>query len=385
MPPGSRPIEPDGGGESPGGYTPQEIQTAYGVNSIRFGSITGDGAGQTIAIVDAYDDPGLVDSAASDFSTSDLAQFDQAFGLADPPSFTKVNQNGDTSGLPGTDPAGAGSSSGNWEYEEAMDVEWAHALAPAASIVLVEADSNSFSDLTSAITIAANLPGVSVVSLSWGSSEFSGESFWDSDFETPTGHQGVTFVAASGDGGSPGIYPASSPNVVAAGGTTLRLGSGGSYQGETAWSGSGGGVSADENEPAYQDGVQSTGFRTTPDVAFVADRSTGVAVYDSYDNTGGGPWNEMGGTSLAAPGWAALIAIADQGRVARGGRPSMAQPRPCPHSIRSPPPTSTTSPAAATVATTPGRDTTRSQGWVRRSQISWSPTSPRTACRTSSS
>ncbi len=317
--PGSQPIEPDGGSGSPSGYTPQQIRTSYGINDIRFGSITGDGTGQTIAIVDAYDDPGLVDSAASNFSTSDLAEFDQAFGLPDPPSFTKLNQYGGTTGLPGTDPAGAGSSSGNWEYEEAMDVEWAHVIAPAANIVLVEANSSSVDDLYSAISIAANLPGVSVVSLSWGSSEYSGESFWDSYFETPTGHQGVTFVAASGDGGSPGIYPASSPNVVAAGGTTLTLDSNGEYESETAWSASGGGVSAYESEPAYQDGVQTTGYRTTPDVAFLADRSTGVPVYDSYDNTGGGPWNEMGGTSLAAPSWAALIAIADQGRVAFGG------------------------------------------------------------------
>jgi hypothetical protein len=317
VPSGAQPISPQGGG-APSGYTPQQIRTAYGINGIHFGSITGDGLGQTIAIVDAYDDPGLVESSASNFSTSDLAQFDQAFGLPDPPSFTKVNQFGDTTGLPGTDPAGAGSPSGNWEYEEAMDVEWAHALAPAANLVLVEANASTFSDLFSAVSMAANLPGVSTISLSWGSSEFTGEAFWDSYFKTPAGHQGVTFVAASGDGGSPGLYPAASPNVVAAGGTTLSLDANGNYQGETAWSGSGGGVSPDETEPAYQDGVQSTGSRTTPDVAFVSDRSTGVAVYDSYDNTGGGPWNEMGGTSLAAPSWAALIAIADQGRVALG-------------------------------------------------------------------
>ena len=129
----------------------------------------------------------------------------------------------------------------------------------------------------------------------------------------------MTFVAASGDGGAPGIYPAYSPNVVAAGGTTLTLASDGTYESEIGWSGSGGGISSYEPEPAYQDGVQSTGYRTIPDVSFDADRNTGVAVYDSYDNTGGGPWNEMGGTSLAAPSWAALIAIADQGRVAMGG------------------------------------------------------------------
>ena len=288
-------------------------------DNIAFGSIVGDGTGQTIAIVDAYDDPGLVDSTASNFSTSDLAEFDSTFNLPNPPIFTKVNEYGSTSNLPGTDPAGAGSTSGNWEYEEAMDVEWAHALAPGANIVLVEANSSAFGDLYQGITKAADLPGVSTVSLSWGSSEFSGESYWDTDFQTPAGHQGVTFVAATGDGGSPGIYPAYSPDVVAAGGTSLSLNPDNFYQSESAWSSSGGGVSSQESEPAYQDGVQSTGQRTIPDVSFVADRSPGVAVYDSYDNTGGGPWTNMGGTSLAAPAWAALIAVADQGRVAEGG------------------------------------------------------------------
>ena len=140
-------ITPDGGNGSPIGYTPQQIRTAYGFNQIAFGSITGDGAGQTIAIVDAYDDPGLVSSTAASFSTSDLAEFDRQFNLPDPPSFIKMNQDGSTTGLPGTDPAGPGSGSGNWEYEEAMDVEWAHALAPAANIVLVEANTNNDADL----------------------------------------------------------------------------------------------------------------------------------------------------------------------------------------------------------------------------------------------
>ena len=88
---------------------------------------------------------------------------------------------------------------------------------------------------------------------------------------------------------------------------------------QTAWSGSGGGVSAYESEPSYQKGVQSTGYRTIPDVAFDGSSSSGVSVYDSYDNTGGGPWVSMWGTSLGAPSWAALIAVADQGRVAAGG------------------------------------------------------------------
>ncbi len=307
------------GGMSPSGFTPAQVRAAYGFSQAAFGSLPANGSGQTIAIVDAYDDPGLVATTGASFATSDLAMFDRQFGLPDPPSFTKVNQDGSTTSLPGTDPAGPNSPSGNWEQEEAMDVEWAHALAPAANIVLVEANSAGFGDLYQAITTAAGLPGVSTVSLSWGSSEFRGESYWDSEFLTPAGHQGVTFVAATGDAGSPGLYPAYSPNVVAAGGTSLQLNASGSYQSESAWTSSGGGTSARESEPSYQRGVQSTGQRTIPDVAFQADRSIGVAVYDSYDNTGGGPWRSMGGTSLAAPAWAALIAVADQGRVAEGG------------------------------------------------------------------
>ncbi len=312
-------VSPAGGYGSPQGFTPQQIRAAYGFDRITFGSVSGDGAGQTIAIIDSYDDPGLVDSSAATFRTSDLAQFDRQFNLPDPPSFTKLNEAGDTAPLPATDPAGPGSSSGNWEFEEAMDVEWAHALAPAAAIVLVEADSNSTGDLYSGINLADHLPGVSAISLSWGSSEFQGETYWDQNFQTPSGHEGVTFVAATGDGGAPGIYPAYSMDVVAAGGTTLQLNPDGSIQRQSAWSNGGGGVSAYESEPAYQDSVQNTGQRTIPDVSFLADRSVGVAVYDSYDNTGGGPWTTMGGTSLAAPAWAALIAVADQGRVAFGG------------------------------------------------------------------
>ena len=104
------------------------------------------------------------------------------------------------------------------------------------------------------------------MSMSWGAPEYAGEQTFDSDFTTPAGHQGVTFVAATGDGrrGSPGEYPAFSPNVVAAGGTTLNLSSDGSIISETAWSDSGGGTSRYEGEPVFQQGAQSTGARTTP-------------------------------------------------------------------------------------------------------------------------
>jgi hypothetical protein len=306
-------LTPDSGSSSPTGFTPQQIRAAYGISSVVFGAITGDGSSQTIAIVDAYDNPKFLNSSAANFGSSDLAQFDRQFHLPDPPSFTKINQDGSSTGLPGTDP------SGDWELEEALDVEWAHAIAPKASLILVECNSNSETDLYNGVATAAGLPGVATVSLSWGDNESTGETSWDHEFQTPTGHQGVTFVASAGDWGSPGVYPAFSPNVLAVGGTTLTLNPNGSYQAETAWSSSGGGVSSVERQPSYQQGVQTTGFRTMPDVAFDGDPSTGVAVYDSYNDTGAGPWRATGGTSLSAPAWAALIAIADQGRVAEGG------------------------------------------------------------------
>jgi subtilase family serine protease len=163
---------------------------------------------------------------------------------------------------------------------------------------------------------AAGLPGVSAVSMSWGSGEFSSEHVFDIDFTTPNGHQGVTFVASTGDAGSPGDYPAYSPNVVAAGGTSLVLNANGSYKNETGWSGSGGGVSAFEARPAYQGAVQNTGHRTIPDLSSVANPSTGVAVYDSYNGTAASPWEQVGGTSVSAPCLAAIVAIANQGRTA---------------------------------------------------------------------
>jgi len=298
--------------------TPAEIRGAYGINSNPLPSGVGDGTGQTIAIVDAYDDPAFVNSSALGYLNSDLVQFDLKFGLPNPPSFTKLNEYGSPSNLPGPDPSGPGNPQGNWEVEEALDVEWAHAIAPGAAIILVECNSENGADMYQGVVTAASLPGVSVVSMSWGSSEFSGEQFFDGDFTTPSGHPGVTFVASTGDDGAPGDYPAYSPNVVAVGGTSLYLSRNGTYNFETGWSGSGGGKSAYETEPVYQAGVQNTGARTIPDVSFDADPNTGVTVYDSYNGTSTAPWEQIGGTSLAAPSWAGVLAIANQGRVSAG-------------------------------------------------------------------
>jgi hypothetical protein len=309
------PVSPDSGSASIVGYTPSEIRTAYGAGSITFGPVAGDGSGQTIAIVDAFDNPSLVDTTATNFATSDLGEFDAAFGLPAPPSFTKLDETGAASGLPSTDPSGA------WEVEEALDVEWAHALAPAAGIVLIECNSANLGDMYQGVMTAAALPGVSVISMSWGAAEFAGETSLDKTFTTPAGHPGVTFVGATGDAGVPGNFPAFSPNVVAVGGTTLTIGALGSYVGESAWVSGGGGGSTQETEPTFQESAQSSGARETPDVSFDANPSTGVAVYDSYSGGSALPWQRIAGTSLATPCWAALVAIADQGRVLEGGSP----------------------------------------------------------------
>ena len=299
------------------GYNPLEIRTAYGVNQIEFpDGVVGNGAGQTIAIVDAYNDSNI---------QSDLNTFDSEFGLP-ATTVTRVNENGGTS-LPASDPTGG------WELEESLDVEWAHALAPEANIVLVEASSASFTNLFSAVNYARDRSGVSVVSMSWGTPEFYGESAYDSIFTTPAGHAGVTFVDASGDSGAwdGPMYPSVSPNVLAVGGTSLTLGADGTYGSETGWSDSTGGFSGYDSdwrtyepEPSYQTATLqaaglSYGVRSNPDVSFNANPNTGAAVYDSVPYSGQSGWFEVGGTSAAAPAWAGLVAIADQG-LATGGK-----------------------------------------------------------------
>ena len=280
------------------GMSPAEIRNAYAFNQIQFNGVSGDGSGQTIAIVDAYDDPNIA---------SDLAVFDQTYGIAAPPSFEKVYASGSR---PATD--------AGWSGEIALDVEWAHAIAPGANIVLVEANSANLGDLLAGVNVARKMPAVSVISMSWGGSEFSGEASYDQDLTTPAGHQPMTFVAAAGDQGGSTIWPAVSPNVLTVGGTSLYL-VGGNYSTEAAWSGGGGGVSSFENEPAYQNAVQSSGQRDVPDVAYDADPSTGFTVYDSVSSrTTPSGWIVVGGTSAGAPQWAALIAIADQGRALAG-------------------------------------------------------------------
>ena len=284
-----------------GAYTPAQIQQAYQYNKVSFNGVAGDGTGETIAIVDAYDDPKI---------QADLNTFDSQFGLP-ATTVTKVNQSGGTT-LPAAD------STGGWELEESLDVEWAHAMAPGAKILLVDASSPNDSDLLPGVSYAA--AHANVVSMSWGGGESSGESSYDADFS----HAGVAFVASSGDDGAPISWPAALPNVLAVGGTALTLGSNDAWSSETGWSGSGGGPSAYERQPSYQSGVvTSTTMRANPDVAYDASPSTGYAVYDSVADQGTTyGWITVGGTSAGAPQWAAILAIADQGRAA-GGQPAV--------------------------------------------------------------
>ncbi len=342
--------------------SPTSIRSAYGLGNYSSGSlvggisingVAGDGSGQTIAIIDAYNDPN---------AAADLNAFSTNFGLptigSGGPTFTVLDEYGNavstntsSPDYVSTDPAGPYSSTGGstWEIEESLDIEWAHVIAPEANINLYEAASSSDSDLYTAVKTADATTGVVVVSMSFGGNEASTDSRNDSDFTTPSGHLGglnpsdtaagniaggITFVASAGDDGAYALdsktitpqYPASSPNVIAVGGTYLA--SSGSGWTQTAWGngtssgtsgGGGGGISKYEAQPSYQNSVVSafsTTKRTYPDISLDASPSSGVAVYDSWDFGSSTPWcpGVIGGTSLASPMMAGMVAIADEAR-----------------------------------------------------------------------
>jgi len=266
----------------PTGYSPAQMRHAYG-----FDQISGDGSGQTIAIIDAY---------GSSTIQSDLNIFSDAYGL--PRTTVKIYY---PQGIVRKPDSG-------WALETSLDVEWAHAIAPGATIALVVAKSASFSSLLGAVDYAVGL-GAKQVSMSWGGSEFSSESSYDYHFNRP----GITFLASSGDSGAGVIWPAASAYVVSVGGTSLYLDGSAHVTSETAWSGSGGGVSAYEIRPTYQNAWQPNSRRGVPDVSYNADPYTGVSVYiGNYNGSSG--WLTVGGTSAGAPQWAALSALANANR-----------------------------------------------------------------------
>ncbi len=293
------------------GLTPADIQTAY--------SLTGllGGAG-TIAIVDAYHYP----NAAADLATFSAGA--AALGFTAIPALPACGSGGkstacfrqvyaDSSGkiTDTVPPVNCG-----WNQEAALDIQWAHAMAPNASIVLVEAQSNSYADLFGAVKLATSLVSSGgEVSMSWGGSEYAGQTSYDDLFNV----SGVVFIASSGDTGGKTIYPSTSPYVIAAGGTTLNMSGvrgSASFVSETGWSGSGGGTSAYEPRLSYQSGIEIAGSqRLVPDLSFDADPSTGVLVYGptcSAGSTSG--WMIFGGTSVSAPALAGIINSAAEGR-----------------------------------------------------------------------
>jgi len=296
---------------SPQGILPVEFKAAYGFNRI-----PNQGQGQTIALIDAYDDPNI---------TSDVAFYASYFHLG-PCNFTKVK---------------LGTVEGQgWDLEESLDVEQACALAPQANIVLVEAASDNDTDLYAAIQVAVAAPyNATVVSMSWGEQEFDGEQNYDVYFCNVLNGNGqpVTFVAATGDSGHYTYYPSTSPCVVAAGGTTLALLTAAplsnplqmNYGGETAWQYSSGGVSCyggifppctqgGEPQPSWQNPACSpwtTQNRCVPDIASDGNPNTGVPVYDTYSYVG---WVPVGGTSLASPDWASFFTLVNSARVLAG-------------------------------------------------------------------
>ena len=290
------------------GYeTPASLACIYGLVAATVGCnpnvtvATSTGGSQTIAIVDAFHDPE---------AAPDLAYFSDQFGLPfNPARFQVIYASGSQ---PPMDP------SGGWEIEESLDIEYAHAMAPNAMLYLVEAASNSYTDLFTAVDVATNLvrcaktttcPGGSTgkgeVSMSWGGGEFSTETGYDSHF---TGAN-VVYLASAGDG--PGtIYPSVSPNVVAAGGTsTARSLATGNLIAEIGWSDAGGGISYYEPRPAYQSGIASIApRRAVPDISSDANPYTGVWVYDSSPvGTFYGTWWIVGGTSVSAPTLAGVL------------------------------------------------------------------------------
>jgi subtilase family serine protease len=263
---------------APTGFGPADLRSAYALPG------TG-GAGHTVAIVDAFNDPSV---------EADLATYRSTFGL---PACTAasgclrvVNQAGAASPLP-TDDAG-------WALEISLDVDMVSATCPDCHILLVEATSNSIDDLGAAVDTAARL-GADAISNSYGSQEFAAEQ----QFEAHYNHPGHAVVASAGDSGYGAAYPASSAFVTAVGGTTLRRA--GTGWTESVWSGTGSGCSAYIAKPSWQTDAHCP-MRMEADIAAVADPATGVAVYDTFSQSG---WLTVGGTSASAPIIAALYAM----------------------------------------------------------------------------
>lgn len=310
-------------------YTPAQVRAAYGLPALpaSYAGLTAAqaaqfGAGQTIYIVNAYHGPNIV---------AELAAFNAKFGLpacttrAIAPTASRPLAPASSSGcefsVVYTTPSGAMTTTApaydaGWATEIALDVQWAHAIAPLARIVLVEASDASVNSLVAAIRLAGSL-GPGVVSMSFGGAEGS----WTASVDSAFTASGVTYLAATGDSGAAVNWPSVSPNVVAVGGTSLTW-SGSGTRSEIGWSGTGGGLSAFTPAPSYQaatvPGMGSVARRTVADVAFNADPNTGQFVVTIAPGGSAQNWISAGGTSLATPQWAGLVAIANATRALSG-------------------------------------------------------------------
>ncbi|HVQ94302.1 MAG TPA: hypothetical protein VMU51_24900 [Mycobacteriales bacterium] len=267
----------------PAGYGPGDLQSAYALPSATAGT------GATVAIIDAQDLP---------TAESDLNTYRSQFGLPACTTangcFRKVNQNGAASPLPTAD--------AGWGGEIALDIDMVSAVCPNCKILLVEATSPTTANLGTAVNTAVSL-GAKYVSNSYGGSEYSAET---SDRNNFFNHPGVAITVSSGDDGFGTEFPASSRFVTAVGGTSLVRNASARGWGETVWNGAGSGCSAFEAKQAWQTDA-SCARRTVADVSAVADPNTGVAVYDTFGESG---WLVFGGTSASAPIIASVYALA---------------------------------------------------------------------------
>ncbi|MGJ5750844.1 physarolisin II [Streptomyces puniciscabiei] len=268
---------------APSGYGPASLQAAYNLPSASGGS------GQTVAIVDAYDDPN---------AESDLAVYRSQYGLSACTTangcFKKVDQNGGTKYPRGNS---------GWAEEISLDLDMVSAACPNCKILLVEASSSSMTNLGTGVNTAVNL-GAKFVSNSYGGSESSSDATYDSAYFN---HPGVAITVSSGDNGYGVEYPAASKYVTAVGGTSLKTASNTRGWTDTVWSGAGSGCSAYDAKPSWQKD-SGCAKRTVADVSAVADPNTGVAVYDTYGQGSG--WMVFGGTSASSPLIAATYALA---------------------------------------------------------------------------
>jgi len=265
---------------SPGGLNPADIQDAY--------KLTGSSSTSTVAVVDAYDDP---------TAEADLGVYRAQFGLAPCTTsngcFRKVNQTGGST-LPRKD--------AGWAAEISLDLDMVSATCPSCKILLVEASSNSFANLGTAVNYAVGQPGVAAISNSYSGSDSAQNNNYD--------HPGIAITASTGDSGYGVGSPASFDSVVAVGGTSLNRAAG-TTRGwtETAWSGAGSGCSSLNAKPSWQTTATQCSGKALADVSAVADPQTGVSVYDTTRYQGSSGWLVFGGTSASAPIIGAVYAL----------------------------------------------------------------------------